>query len=232
MTASSTSTLIEVVNRVLLDVGERQVTTITSPAARKAQLYIQESLSELQHFHDWEWLYATITPNTWILDTVTLSNVQRIKYASWVNSVTSGLGWTRLSYLDAESFDATVAIRAFDSTINTAERPFYWTFTEYNTLRISPYPTNASGRSRVKVYVILDMVAPSVVTGVFPIPEYMIPVLRKLATAKMYQNHLSDTAGYQVQMQEFSQLLQQIRTRQAKNPVGGQLNMYKANRRY
>lgn len=234
MTAASTTTLLDMINKVLLDVGERRVTAITSPTAQKCKEYIQDSLIELQTMHDWEWLYSTITPSSWNLDTVTITGVQRVLYASWVNlpSGNTSNPYTRLIYLDPESYDATVSVLGFSSVVETASRPFYWTFTEYNTFKISPYPTDAAGQARVKLYVVLAMEPPTTNTGVFPIPEYLIPLLRYLADSKMYEHHLGDMNGAQSSFQKFQMLLNQYRTRQAKHPVGGQMSMYKRNRRY
>jgi len=231
MVASSTSTLLEVINQTLLDIGERQVTAIVSPFAKKASQYVQEAVRDLQHLHTWEWLYDKILATTWVNQVATLSNIQRIEYVSW-DSTGFGGAYQRLNYVDPEIFDATIVPDGFVSTSETSTRPIVWTMDSYNTARVNPYPTDSSGQARVVFYALRDMVPPTTTTGVFPVPEYIIPLVRKRAVYLMTVRHLEDAQSAQMIAQEFDQMLHQLRTRNAKTPIGGQMNMYKRNRRY
>ena len=230
MPATSTTTLLTAVNNVLLDVGERAVTTLTTPVARKAQKYVQDAVREIQRYHHWEWLYATITPTSWSGDSATLTNVDRILHISWDNSTTGG-PFYRLKYLDPEEYDVQVFPKSFDSTTEKATYPRVWTISTRDTIRVNPYPVDASGQSRVRAYVILDMIPPANANDVFPIPEEMMYLVNKYATAMMYYHHLDDKQGAAGMKQEVFQQLAYIRTRNSKSP-GTELNMYRRNRRY
>lgn len=230
MPATSTSTLLDVVNDVLLDVGERRVTSLTAPFAQKAAKYVQDAVREIQRFHNWSWLYDTITPTSWSGNTATLDNVNRILHVSWDNS-SSGAAYWRLKYLDPEEYDAQIIADSFDSTVETATYPRVWSISSRNTIKVNPYPTDAAGQARVKVYVIRDMVPPTAPTGTFPLPEDHVSLLNKYATAQMYYHHLDDKQGASGLKQQFDEQLAYIRARESKNP-GGYMNMYRRNRRY
>ncbi len=84
--AVSTTTLLQAVNRVLLDVGERRVTNLTSPPAEKAKNYLQEALRYLTTVHDWEWLYNKVVASNWIGDTFTVPTAQQVRGVSWLDA--------------------------------------------------------------------------------------------------------------------------------------------------
>jgi hypothetical protein len=227
MLTNSTSTLIDVVNDVLLDVGERAVTNLSSPVARKAVKYVQDGVREMQRFHNWDWLYSRVTPTTWANEMATLSNVNRILYVSW-----SGVAaLRRLEYLDPETFDATVMPKAFVSSETPSDTARYYTIVSRNVLKVSPYPTDLPGRAKLQVYVLLDMVPPRQPNDVFPIPEDNISLLNKYATSMMYLHHLDDSVGASTLMSSFSEQLAYVRTRESKHPAAD-MNMYRRSRRY
>ncbi len=228
---TSTTTLLDAVNNVLLDVGERRVTSLTTPFAQKAAKYVLEAVREIQRYNDWNWLYDTVTPTSWVGDQATLTNVHRILHASW--DIGTNSTYKRLRYLDPETYDATVVPTPFDWSVSSSSAPGVWTLIKRNMLRVNPYPTDQIGKTKLKVYVIREMVPPAEPGDKFPIPEDMMSLVNMYATSKMCLHHLGDAQTAAILKDQFNEQVFLARAREAKAPVGGQtVNMYRRNRRY
>lgn len=218
--ASSTTTLIEAVNRVLLDCGERAVTSITSPASLKAKEYLRDALTYVQSVHDWEWMYDKKIATGWVNETANV-DCQQIRAAFWYN----GYQNEPIMYLDAPSFDLQV-LHPFSTATDSAQRVRYWTISSYNTVRVNPYPTNSDGQSRITFHVINNLVFPNTETATFPIPEKYMTLLYARAGYLMAIRHLEDRTAAQFYDKDFQELVLRYRSQENKTPTRG-VNMYR-----
>ena len=51
------TTVLQVINQTLLNIGERSVTGITTPTGQLAFNALSEALRDLETVHRWDWLY-------------------------------------------------------------------------------------------------------------------------------------------------------------------------------
>lgn len=218
--ASSVTTLIEAVNRVLLDCGERAVTSINNPASQKAKEYLRDAIAYTQSIHDWEWLYDKKIATNWLSETANV-DAQQIRAAFWNN----GNYNEPISYLDSPTFDLQV-LSGFNSATETAQRVRYWTISGYNTIRVNPYPTDSAGQSRITFHVINNLVFPTTDTAVFPIPEKYMPLLYARAGYLMAIRHLEDRMAAQFYDKDYQELVLRYRSQENKTPTRG-TNMYR-----
>ncbi len=227
MAATTTTTLIQAVNRVLLDVGERQVTSFTSVAARKALAYVQDSFVTIQNFHNWEWLRTSKTPDAWLTDQATITNSRRIRRVSYQLDATD-IYFQEVPIVDGVSYD-NYALVAFSTTSNIGTRPCRYTIIDEQTIKINPYPTDSTTQSNVIVHYVQHIDPPDTATDVFNMPERFVPTLLKHADAMMFARHLGDFGSGQAMQQEFIADLTGFRSRENASPTGG-ANMFRTPR--
>ena len=219
--ANSVTTLIQAVNRVLLDCGERQVTSFNNPAALKAKEYLRDALVYTQSIHDWEWMYDKKIATDWVNESANL-DAQQIRTALW--TTIDGYKYP-LYYLDSPTFDTQVLL-PFDSSVDTAQRPRYYTISTYNTVRVNPYPIDSTGQSQITFHVIGNLTFPSTDTAVFPIPEKYMPLLYARAGYLMAVRHLEDRTAAQFYDKDYQELVLRYRSQENKTPTSG-INMYR-----
>jgi hypothetical protein len=219
--ASSTTNLIQAVNRVLLDCGERQVTSISNPAANKAKEYLRDALAYTQAIHDWEWMYDKKIATGWINESATVE-AQQIRRVLWHNGDYN----EPVFYLDSPTFDLQT-LQPFDSATETAQKVRYYTISTYNTIRVNPYPTDSVGQSRVTFHVIGNLVFPATETDVFPLPEKYMPLLYARAGYLMAVRHLEDRTAAQFYDKDYQEMVLRYRSQENKTPTHG-INMYRS----
>lgn len=227
MSANTTSTLIEVVNRVLLDVGERQVTTFTPVAARKALAYVKDAFVSIQNFHDWEWLRAVKTPDSWLVDEAVITDSRRIRRVTYQTSA-SDVSYHEVPATDGVSYDH-YGLQSFSSTDNVGSRPMRYTIVDEQTIKMNPYPTDTSTQNRVIVHYVAHLNPPVGTSDVFQMPERFVPTLLKFAVSMMYTRHLGDFNASQSLQQEFLSDLTGFRARENSSPTTG-TNMFRTPR--
>jgi hypothetical protein len=212
---ATTTTLIEAANRVLLDVGERSVTSLTStPAARKAKAYLQDAFNDLQMFHNWEWAYALIPLNSFTNEQTTIDNCRRIRNVYWDNGTRS----FPIKYVPLSTF-LQRDIYGFDSGDEPATRPTIWARVDEATLRFHPYPTDEDGRDSIRVEGIKYFPSPQGEGDSFPCPERFMPIIIKRASYMMYMRHLGDLNMAQYLEGEYMRLVQSFREQETITPT-------------
>ena len=122
--AQSTTDLLVAINRVLLDVGERQVNVISSPAARKAKAYLQEAFQDVQTFGDWSWQFDFLTADSWDVEKATYSNLKRARAARFFNDSV----YIEITYTDPSSFYRFEELTGFTDKANC---PNYFTILNF-----------------------------------------------------------------------------------------------------
>lgn len=215
--AASTTTLLELVNLVLLDSGERAVTSLDgNPAAKKATQYCKDAFEDMTSFHTWEWSYGLEAVNSFTNDTTTIDNVRRIRHILW----SGDNRYFVIPYMSLPQY-LTYELESFDSSTNSATRPLRWTKTDEETLRFNPYPTDEDGRDSIRVDCVKYLAPPTTATGTFPCPERFVNALRKRASYQMMKNHVGDLQAAQAMQQEFFEALQTFRSQESGLPTTG-----------
>lgn len=222
--ATSTSTLLDAVNRVLLDVGERITIDLTRPAAAKAAKYVQEAFNDTQNFHDWEWLRQSQGVDSWSTDSATFNNVRRIRTVSW----DTGYGYYDIPFIDIDSFNY-LYITSFVGATSTATYPSWWTKADEDTIRLNPYPTDSTGQAKLKAQVIKYYDPPASTTSMFNCPERFVNLIVKRAVYMMFARHLGDLNTAQVMEGEFESLLATYRSKENGTSSEG-WNMFRGSR--
>lgn len=221
------TTLLELVNRVLLDVGERQVTSISTPASRKARLYIQDAFNDLQMYHNWEWLNGLFAVNSFTEEKTTIDNVRRIRRVYWLDDENR----YEISWIPASQFYLQ-HLESFDTNQDIAESPRFYTQINETQLAFNPYPTTDQGRDKIRVEGIRYITPPSLDTDELTIPERFENVLIKRAVYNMLLRHLGEIDMAQAMNFEFNDILQRFRDQENRTPMKG-TNMFRQRaRRY
>ena len=217
------TTLIELVNRVLLDVGERQVTTIATPASRKAKAYIQDAFNDIQMFHNWEWLNVFQGVDSLINEKATYTNIRRIRAVYWNNGTT----YIEVPWIPYSSFIKR-EITSFDSGLTT-NQPCVYTQEDEDTISVNPYPTDVAGRDKIRLEGIKYIEPPELETDVLQIPERFENILIKRAVYNMLIRHLGEPDMANAMNFEFTDILQRFKDQENRTPMKG-TNMYAGRR--
>ena len=199
--AESTTDLLLAVNRVLLDVGERQVNVISSPAARKAKAYLQEAFQDVQTFGDWSWQFGFLTADSWDVEKATYSGLKRVRAARFFNDSV----YREITYTDPSSF---YRFRELTSFTDKADCPQYFTILSNDTLAFNPYPTDLDGQVRITIQGYKQFDPPELPTDVFMCPEEYVYMIIKRAVYMMLVRHLGELNEAQAMAAEFNQKLQ------------------------
>lgn len=209
----STTTLLQSVNRVLLDVGERATNNLTgSPAARKATAYIQEAYEDIQQYQEWSWQREMFTASSWSAELATYNNVKRINVVTWSD------GYTRsaIPFVDLEKFYSYATLTSFTGNTN---RPDYYTIYDTDTIALNPYPSDVAGQTRLKVigYKLFD--TPSTTTSTFDCPEEFVNTIIKKATATMLQRHVGELDEARELLRDYETKLRYLITKDRGVPI-------------
>lgn len=225
--AVSTSTLLSVVNEVLLNVGERVVNSFDSPTARKAKQYVVESLKELQLRDDWEFLRDVVPALSWTgLGIATLPTYQRLHSIQYTipNSAASAVNKVFVAYLDRPSF---ARLNPTPITLlDTAYYPTTYTILDDDRVQLHPYPSDVSTQARVSFHITKAFVLPTLVGDFLPIPERFTPLIVRLASSLMASRHLDDANAASMFRNEFEGMLAIVRSREQLTPSTG-TNMFR-----
>ena len=206
--ATSTSTLLDVVNHVLGMIGERRVTSLASPTALVCRDAIADAIRDISTVHDFSWERVVIPAVSWLGNKASLGDVIRI----W--SVVSGdtsLGFSHLHYVTPEVFD-TFSITSYNSTTSPGY-PYWWSRYGHNEVVVTPYPTDATSQAKVLFYVTKALTVPEATTDLLPIPQQYITLVHYRAASDMALNHLDDANLAAQYMARYEVLAQRIRSR-------------------
>lgn len=218
----STTTLLQAVNRVLLDVGERQVSGFSSPAASKAKSFLQDAFVDMQNFHDWEWARTVFSATSWSTDSATFTNLRRVQNVVWEET---NAGKRKIPYCDLLTYDY-FTLESFNSTDNPSTRPLRWTMFNEDTIKINPYPTDATAKAQLKINGWQYLAPPENTTDAFSCPERFVPTIIKRAVYTMYVRHLGDLQTAQFIEGEFAQQLTIFRSKESLASTKG-VNMWR-----
>jgi hypothetical protein len=175
--ATSTSTLLEVINRVLTNANERTVTASTDPVGLQAKESIRMALLLLFGTRHWSFTQVRGVATSWITQQATLpTTTVQIRGVSY--NVGDGI-LMPLKYLPPMRFDQ------YELTADTTAlpaRPLYYTIRDYNLVDVNPYPNDAAERAKVFFYTKSYIALPATDSATFSIPEFDVNLLVLKAT--------------------------------------------------
>ncbi len=209
----NTVTLIEAVNTVLESIGERKVTSLNSPVARKANQAIQEALIDISTSHDWDWLKETTLAISWLQDTAYLGDIQKV-YSVSIGDTING---TRLiPWVDKTTYD----IRPIIPCLATDYYPFsrYYTQPKYGYVSVNPYPVTSEQQAFYRFSVLKDITAPNSLLDTFTLPSRFMPLVYYRAGFSMAMNHLDDADSAQMFARQYDTLMMRLRDRERDIP--------------
>lgn len=210
----STTTNIELINKALENIGERPVTSINSSVARKAFQAVKDSIYDLASVYDWEWTKDEILAQSWVLDTASLGNTQRVHTVTYGDT---SVGFRELSFIDPVSFSRLPRV---------VGEPRNYTQSTYNRVKVNPYPNTPEEQSKYRFFVTRELTPGNNATDVIPVPERFITLLLFRVCSYLSVSHLDDTNAAKNWAAQYSDLLQRVRARE-RGYSARQTNMFR-----
>lgn len=216
----STKTLLDVVNDVLLTIGEvRVATTSKTSTSVKCLNAVKDALHDVQTAFDWSWLMADLVSAEWVDDRAVLPvPVQRIR------AVYSLLNITRypVRFIEKRLYDQ-IYKYGWSGETNLGCQ---YTLDDDGAVYVNPYPTTTESKERVIFSSVLYISAPTIDSGHFDVPDLYLPLIEKRASVLMAERHLDDPNAIQYLDTEYMRSLTQARARQTRTPTTG-YNMFR-----
>lgn len=224
-TPVSTSTLLDVGNSVLTNVGERPQVTLNNTLGSIVKESISDALVELSVLNDWQFTRALVLAESWSNDTANLTaNVNRVRKVYWDKQ----RGYYSLPFIPLEEY-LTYSLESFNTDTLT-NVPRCWTYgSGFNEIRVNPYPTDSTQQARVLFEVQTFIALPSTETNTFSLPEAFVNLVKLRASATFALRHLSDTALQSQFSRLYETALTQMRNRGMGLPSSG-YNLYRGRR--
>lgn len=218
--ATSTSTLLEITNRVLLNSNERPLSNTTPLIGQQVKECIRSTLYQMTKLGEWTWTQDKVNASSWSNQVATLATTtQRIKAMAWDND--DGI-LIPIHFVARGLFDG----YEIDSYNDTTGRPRYWTIVDYNVVHVNPYPNTNDERAKIWFYINKYITLPTADANTFNMPEEFTNLLVTGATAAFIKRHMGDPSTARAFEEEFLVELQQARARQMTVP-GKHFNLYK-----
>jgi hypothetical protein len=208
---TSISSLLQVVNRVLLNNGEREQRLLNTPTSYLARDCVRDALEELSLGDDWEWARERVTPvfTDWTSNTVRIRNVHRIHAVSYFDSTFQA--HQPVDFIDEVSFDQ------HPSPPATQRVPCFFTQLDDERFKFDVTPTNLEV-SNYRFYLTRRNIMPTLETDLFNISEQGIPLLVSLASSKFGQRHTGETTNADRFLQEYQRQADGVRQHKRTRP--------------
>lgn len=200
-----TTTFIQLVNKVLENIGERPVISFNSSVARKASDNVRDAIADVAYAHDWMWLKTSTIATSWVNEVAELGDVQTIHQVSY----NTGTSYRLLSFLDEMMFDQ------LNITSGIGE---YFTFSVYGGVRVNPYPITNEEQVKYRFYITKDVIKPVVETDIIQIPDKYIPLVALKACEQLSMSHLDDAQAVQLWNAKYNDLLTRLRSKERDTP--------------
>ena len=220
----STTTLLQASNEVLRSIGERPLLQMSGVTSDRLRDVFKQAIRDVEAIHTWDWLYDSVPAITWLLDTATLPEYQKVFSVAIGDTQT---GYRELQYLTGDVYNR-LPRTAYTGTGHNAS---HYTLIGDSQVKINPYPTDSVSQQRVQFNILRTLSLPVLGTDVFPIiPERYIALLVKRASYLMALRHLDDAQAAGYFNSEYELLTQQYRNNERNTP-NRQQNMYRGARR-
>lgn len=225
----STTTLIGLVNKVLLSMNERPLSNLNGIQGAQIRSIVEQSLVRVSQLNDWDFLEETRLASVWqagraILDT----DVQRIKSVMYTPSGAVDQRRYTVPFLCKEQFYRENNIGQTYSGTPASATPICYTMEGWNTPVLHPYPTDVVNQNLVFFSIIRILTIPQEENGFFQMPEFFIPLLTRRCSAEYALRHLEDAALAAQFNSEFEVEAQALRDR---HHSGGNQQHFSMNKR-
>lgn len=225
--ATSTSTLLEVCNRVLLNANERTLTATTPLIGQQVKECVRQALHAISR-NEWLWNQGKVNASSWTLSVATLpTNTQRVKAVMWDNDNGQLIP---LKYMHRWDFDQYELDDYADNTV----RALYYTLVDQNIVHVNPYPTTSAERNKIWFHTSLTITLPATDATTFAMPEDFTDLVVLYATSLYVKRHAEDLQLSRSFEEEYLIQLNQVRARQTITPQhahnlyrGSKLSSYK-----
>lgn len=188
------TTLLQAVNDVLLQVGERPASTLTNPVSRKAVLAIEAALIDINAANtNWSFKQLNTPVTQQVQETLTIPGLERIDKVHYRE--TTGLE-RELPFMALSDMRETYQVKS--------GIPKAYSIVDDETIVVLPYPEELG---KIIVYGTKSIVAPSEPSEEIPLPVRFYPLLLTRALYHMLLTHLSDTGASQAKNAEFLALV-------------------------
>lgn len=196
------ATALELMNRVLLNIGENEVLVDTNPIGKKAFLALKSALLSVAELHDWPHLWSTIAGGTFTggLATfgVTVQDVKSVRLPPiCLQEVTYD---TMLSYLN--------------TTTPLTATPQYWSDFGDSRVQVYPLPTNPEAIA-LRYDVLLRQPLPALSSTNINIPVDFEECVVLYTEYLMHLKHTGDAQAASGTRAEFEQKLHYLRQRKS-----------------
>jgi len=235
MTITSERTRLDLVNEVLLSVGERETrSSASNPVAKLATRAIQDAIYSVCNGNTWSEFRRLTNASSWATDEASLpQNITRIRNVYWYLSPDGNPNTSydyrriQLSYVDLEEYEQQVLI-PFTDNGNT---PRYWAIQSRNVVKVNPYPNNLLARSKCffEYYELLDL--PVSDSSVFNCSDLFLNLIKYKACELLSSQHLGDFDQSQVFLVTYENLAKQHRKTDNGQSVKGYRMFRRNNRR-
>lgn len=198
---------IDLVNRSLLQMGEREVPSFNSPVGRKAQYAVQTAIVFCSKLHPWLFLRQSsqvILPN-WLNDRATLPGIQQM-YAVY-NGTTILKRQTPRNLIN-------LAL-----TAPSVSAPNHWALVATNTVQVYPQPTDAVKPVLLFDY-LLEPTIPQLPADQITFPDAFVELVGMYAQHILLRSHAADLASSDAVLQQFQLLVHLYRTKEGSLNVG------------
>jgi len=206
-------TLLQAVNDVLLQVGERPTSSLQSVVGRKAVLAIEAALVDINVASDWVFKKLATPISQQVQETFTIPGLERIDAVHYRNPNTG-----RETPLQAVPVEQ---LRGVYKTLSGI--PQAYATVGDDSIIILPYPTEANS---IILYGTRSIVAPAGAEELIDIPDRYYPLLLSRALYHMLITHLADTQAANVKNQEFLTLVARFIQKESSASRSGR-NMYR-----
>lgn len=209
-------TLLEAVNDVLLQVGERPTTNLQTVVGRKAVLAIEAALIDINVANDWSFKKLATPVTQQVQELFTIPGLERVDRVAYRDPQTNRE--RELPYMATEN------LRQMYRT--ESGRPRAWALADTDSITVLPYPTDGT----VIVYGTKSIVAPKEPGENIPLPDRFYPLMLSRALYHMLITHLADSQAAASKNQEFLTLVSRFIQKESASGRQGK-NMYR-NRRW
>jgi hypothetical protein len=219
----TTSTLLNLVNRTLLNIGERQITSFSqSDVARKAVSAVQDAIKDVANSYDWDFLTNKGLASSWNLDVATVNNVQRITNVKYTD--VPGGGNRELTQLSIEQIDSM-------ATTQTGY-PMFYAIVGDGSVKVLPFPSGVTEQNKYTFYYVSDVPLPVNETDVIQFfPERYCQLITYRATFQLSMTLIDDKNSASVWGNLYQNLLAKTRARDGDNSKSYS-NMFRYRGRY
>ena len=194
---TSTKTRLELINSVLTSVGERPLTASSGTLGTLATDSVKEALIDVCTGNGWNELRDSIV-GTWSGDTATLDPlVYRVQGVTWYSSPT-GSALASYDYpryaLRFITLDEYLRYPLIPYTNSEPNQPKFYTIEGVNTIRVNPYPNDATERNKITFDVYKLVSYPVSDSSNFSCSDQLLNLVQYKASALLALKFLGDAA--------------------------------------